>query len=153
MEYRQRDVSYTKPCPSGDGTQPIFEYDESGELVCVGRQDTDSLIQCHVEECNISAILARALNGDSSALSQRVGQYIDAVDLPSDLAQAFDAGSAGSQAFDSLTDSQKELVRAGDFEGLVKSFEQDQEAQKPVENQADLEARLKALTGKEVKYE
>ena len=146
--YRSQYGCYTEPCASGDGTEPEFEYDSSGELQLVGRTNVQDLIQSHLEECDLGYIMSRALNGDQSALNARVGEYIDTVDMPETFVDAFNMGQVAAEA--------KRVLSPEDLELLEKDpqvFAEQLSAKNADKEKAELLARLKQLTGKEVKID
>lgn len=137
-----------KPSASGDGTEPEFNYNSDGELVCTGRVNVQEIIQSQKEECDLGYLINKFVNGDTAALSQRVGQYIDVTDLPSSLAEAFEAGENGAAAYAALSDEQKSMLKDGKSEEFIKSFSPTAEDEKVA-----LLKRLSELTGKEVKID
>lgn len=67
-----------------------MELDENGHKVLkeTGKRNVYDMIQSHAEECDINNIVARVKAGDKEALARVEGKYIDATDLPQDLAEA-----------------------------------------------------------------
>ncbi len=59
------------------------------ELVEVGKSNLYNQIQSHKDSCDIYKLLERYQNGDVSALSQVVGQYMDITEAPKTLAEAY----------------------------------------------------------------
>lgn len=75
----------------GDGTAPVFEkrlVDGHYRLVETGKTNLFDYVQASKEDTLIYNLIDRFARGDVSALSQRVGQYLDVVGLPSTLAEA-----------------------------------------------------------------
>lgn len=82
---------HTIPHPIGDGTAPIFEeVYEDGKRVLkeTGRQNLNEFVQASLAETEIYNILARYQRGDESALNKTVGQFMDVVGMPTNLAEA-----------------------------------------------------------------
>lgn len=80
------DISF-KPCPTGDGLISEFAFDDNGELVETGKHSLYDEIQCHIDECTIETLLARALNGDPNALNRRQGVYADITKSPTSMVE------------------------------------------------------------------
>ncbi len=59
------------------------------DLVEVGKSNLYNEIQSHKDSCDIYKLLERYQNGDVSALSHVVGQYMDITDAPKTLAEAY----------------------------------------------------------------
>ena len=75
------------PSPTGDGFVPEFAFDDNGELVETGKHSLYMEIQSHREECTVETLLARALNGDLSALNKREGFYGDITCAPTSITE------------------------------------------------------------------
>ena len=60
------------------------------ELVTVGQSDLYQEIQSHKDSVDIYKLLDRYRNGDISALQHVQGQYLDLVDAPKTLAEAYE---------------------------------------------------------------
>lgn len=77
--------------PIGDGTAPKYEeFFENGQysLKETGKENLFEFVQASKEETLVYNILARYQRGDLNALNQRVGQYMDVVGMPTNLAEA-----------------------------------------------------------------
>lgn len=79
--------------PIGDGTSTKYEeiFDpQSGtyKLVEAGKEDLFSLVQASKQETLVYNIIDRYQRGDVTALSQRVGQYMDVVGMPKNMMEA-----------------------------------------------------------------
>lgn len=78
--------------PIGDGTVPIYEevLDEHGHmsLQITGQDNLFDYVQSSKEETLVYNIISRYQRGDLTALNKRVGQYIDVVGMPTNLAEA-----------------------------------------------------------------
>lgn len=77
--------------PIGDGSAPIYEeFFENGqyELRETGKDNLFDFVQSSKEESLVYNILERYQRGDLNALNRRVGQYIDVVGMPTNLAEA-----------------------------------------------------------------
>lgn len=77
---------------------------EDGELVYKekGLTNVYEEIQAAAESVDLHAIMNRYENGDASALNKVQGMYIDAVDLPKNYAQLYDAVAKANTVFDAL---------------------------------------------------
>ena len=76
---------------AGDGTAPVYEkrlVNGRFRLVQTGVTNLFDFVQASKEDTLIYNLIDRFARGDVSALSQRVGQYLDVVGLPSTLAEA-----------------------------------------------------------------
>lgn len=92
--FSRSDRPPTKPAPIGDGTAPIFEerfVDGVRTLVETGRQPLNEFVQASLEDTKIYNIISRYQRGDESALNKVVGQYMDVVGMPTNLAEAQNA--------------------------------------------------------------
>lgn len=65
----------------------VVEDDGSVVVKVVGKEDLRELINSHADECNIAYLVERAVNGDETALNQRVGSYGDFTQLPKTYAE------------------------------------------------------------------
>lgn len=146
VTYKNLSELETLPAPTGDGFEPEFGYNSDGELVEVGKINTVELIQSHAEECSIDSIIARCLGGDESALSQRAGQYIDTVGLPSDLLELQQMKNASDELIDSLSEEDRKAF----FDDPEKFFDSKTVVKTDEQKKAELLEALKNLTGKEV---
>ena len=96
----------TTPWPVGDGTAPIFEERiENGVRVLVetGRNPLNEFVQASLPETLVYNILARYQRGDEMALHKTVGQFIDVVGMPTNLAEAQQALIDIENKFNTLT--------------------------------------------------
>uniref|UniRef100_A0AAU8B3K9 Internal scaffolding protein n=1 Tax=Dulem virus 135 TaxID=3145612 RepID=A0AAU8B3K9_9VIRU len=76
-----------KSSPTGDGLVPEFALDEKGELVETGKHSLYMEIQSHRDECTVETLLARAMNGDLTALNKRDGFYGDITSVPTSISE------------------------------------------------------------------
>lgn len=84
----------TIPWPIGDGTAPIFEETfENGVRVLreTGRDPLNEFVQASLPETLVYNILARYQRGDEMALHKTMGQFMDVVGMPTNLAEAHQA--------------------------------------------------------------
>lgn len=81
----QKEAFYT---PVGSPIVPEFEVGEDGMLVKTGEINVDELIQTFKDEVNLATLISRATNGDPSALSRKVGAFVDTVEAPKSLLEA-----------------------------------------------------------------
>lgn len=96
----------TIPHPVGDGTAPVYEeVFENGEFVlkATGKDNLFEYVQASKADCDIYNLLARYQRGDISVLSSRVGQYLDVVGMPTNLAEAHQLLLNVQQKFNSLS--------------------------------------------------
>ena len=77
---------------------------EDGDLVYKekGLTNVYEEIQAQAEMTDLHAIMNRYENGDATALNKVQGMYIDAVELPKNYAQLYDAVSKADMVFDTL---------------------------------------------------
>ena len=106
--------------PIGDGTAP--EYEEVFEngiyyLRETGKTNLFDMVQASKEETLVYNIIARYQRGDLNALNQRVGQYMDVVGMPTNLAEAHQVMLDVQRKFDSLSPEIK-----GKFDNDVNVF-------------------------------
>lgn len=91
--------------PIGDGTAPVYEEvvkDGRRTLEITGKDNLFEVVQSSKEESLVYNIIARYQRGDLMALNQRVGQYMDVVGMPTNLAEAHQAVIDARRTFDSL---------------------------------------------------
>lgn len=93
--------------PSGTGKedvfQPVFVKGDCRVLKKVGESDFYEIIQSFKEECSVKRIVERYQAGDLQALRRVQGLYIDVVDAPSSLVEAYETINGVKDAFTSLT--------------------------------------------------
>ena len=91
--------------PIGDGTAPVYEEivkDGRRSLEITGKDNLFEVVQSSKEESLVYNIISRYQRGDLMALNQRVGQYMDVVGMPTNLAEAHQALIDAQRTFDSL---------------------------------------------------
>lgn len=100
--------------PSNPGTKEHIRYeakvnkDGSIDLIVVGKEDTDQIIESFRESTELATIIARYENGDFSALNTKEGFYADVLNAPKTLPDAIHYVLAAEAAFDALPlDSKK----------------------------------------------
>ncbi|MBQ4332892.1 MAG: hypothetical protein IJC33_03850 [Clostridia bacterium] len=96
----------TIPWPIGDGTAPIFEETiENGVRVLreTGRDPLNEFVQASLPETLVYNIIARYERGDVAALHRTMGQFIDVVGMPTNLAEAHQAILDIENKFDTLS--------------------------------------------------
>lgn len=92
--------------PIGDGTCPTYgEVVKNGHarLEITGKDNLYEYVQASKEECSIYNILARYQRGDTDVLNRRVGQYLDVVGMPTNMAEAYRVMNDVKRKFDALT--------------------------------------------------
>lgn len=72
------------------------------DVVESGADNLYMFIQSFADSCDINVLISRFNNGDTSALNQRVGQYLDVTDCPKSLADAFEMVQKASDIFAGL---------------------------------------------------
>lgn len=72
------------------------------EVIETGTDNLYNEIQSHADSCDLNILLARFANGDTSALNQRVGQYLDVTGMPTSYAEAFEMTQNAADMFASL---------------------------------------------------
>lgn len=91
--------------PVGDGTTPVYEEvtrDGRTVLEATGKDNLFEFVQASKEETLVYNIISRYQRGDVNALHQRVGQYMDVVGMPTNLAEAHQVLISQRRVFDSL---------------------------------------------------
>lgn len=91
--------------PIGDGTAPIYEEIIENGVTVLKKTGVDNLfeyVQSSKEESLVYNIISRYQRGDITALSQRVGQYMDVVGMPTNLAEAYSTMLDVRAKFDAL---------------------------------------------------
>ena len=95
-----------KVSPIGDGTTPTYgEFVEDGRTVLkvTGKDNLFEYVQASKSECDIYTILARYQRGDVDVLNSRVGQYLDVVGMPTNMAEAYRLMNDVKYKFDTLS--------------------------------------------------
>lgn len=101
-----------KPTPTGDGKNPHYALDPlTDEVVLVGYDDLDAMIQACESSCRLEDVLRRFnQTGDPALLHQRQVMYGD-LRMPEDLAmQMLIKSNAIRQAYDTLDPDIREKV-------------------------------------------
>lgn len=91
--------------PVGDGTTPKYEEvtrDGRTFLEETGKDNLFEFVQASKEETLVYNIIARYQRGDVTALHKRVGQFMDVVGMPTNLAEAHQVLISQRRVFDSL---------------------------------------------------
>lgn len=109
-----------RPCGSGERKRPIYQRQcEAGKeaaLVKVGESDLQDYIQSFADECDVSRIVQRYANGDTSVLQRLQGVYCDVAGVPTDLTTAFETVSAARAYYESLPQAaRREFGSLGKF--------------------------------------
>lgn len=96
----------TQATPSGIKEEPVYQMqiDNKGNknLVQTGMTNIYDIIQESLEQSKIENIIRRAREGDPYALETMNGQFIDATDLPTSLAEAQSFVIKAKNEFDQL---------------------------------------------------
>lgn len=97
--------------PSGSKMANTYEIqiDANGHktLVKTGEENVYVLIQSELEETKIENIIAKVTMGDTTALEQRQGQFIDTTDMPKTLAEAQNMIIKITNQFEGLSTEEK----------------------------------------------
>lgn len=96
----------TKVPPIGDGTVPVYgEFFEEGRTVLkvTGKDNLFEYVQASKAECDIYNLLTRYQRGDLDVLNRKVGQYLDVVGMPTNMAEAHQLMLDVQRKFDSLS--------------------------------------------------
>lgn len=91
--------------PIGDGTAPKYEeFFENGQYILkeTDKENLFEFVQASKEETLVYNIISRYQRGDLNALTQRVGQYMDVVGMPTNLAEAHAVMLDVQRKFDNL---------------------------------------------------
>lgn len=80
------------------------KYDKYGTVIVdkVGEQNLYDYIQSFADSVDINLLLAKFVNGDTSALNQRNGAYLDITQFPTNYAELLNTVIAGQNMFDEL---------------------------------------------------
>lgn len=94
----------TEPAPTGEKFEDTYEMDidENGHKTLKLSETKENVyekIQESLEETKIENIIRRALGGDPTALAATQGEYFDATDAPTSLAEAQKMIIAATQEF------------------------------------------------------
>lgn len=103
MRYFDNDIFTCAGSPIHDIYKPIVKKDGVIELVVEGHENTDEIIQSFGESVDIDVIISRYMNGDVSALHQRIGQYGDFTSMPKSYAEMLQIQIDARNIFDSLS--------------------------------------------------
>lgn len=117
--YVHRSRSRRSCCP-GERKRPIYQRQcEAGKeptLVKVGETDLQDYIQSFADECDVTRIVQRYANGDTSVLQRVQGVYCDVSGVPTDLTTAFETVSAARAYYESLPEAaRREFGSLGKF--------------------------------------
>lgn len=96
----------TIPSPIGDGSVPKYEEvfeDGYPQLKVTGKDNLFEYVQASKEECLVHNIIERYRRGDVDVLSCKVGQYMDVVGMPTNLAEAHQVMIDVQRKFNSLS--------------------------------------------------
>lgn len=121
-----------RPCGSGERKRPIYQRQcETGKeatLVKVGESDLQDFIQSFADECDVSRIVQRYANGDSSVLQRVQGVYCDVVGVPTDLTTAFQTVSAARAYYETLPEAaRRDFGSLGKFLDSVVTLPSDED--------------------------
>lgn len=124
-----------RPCGSGERKRPIYQRQcEAGKeaaLVKVGESDLQDYIQSFADECDVSRIVQRYANGDTSVLQRLQGVYCDVAGIPTDLTTAFQTVSAARAYYETLPEAaRREFGSLGKFLDSVVTLPSDEDKPK-----------------------
>lgn len=102
----------------------IGKRDANGnlDLHCTGRVDQYAMIQADKESTDISVILSRFAEGDSTALSRMQAIYADFTGLPDSYVGMINMIEDGKRAFDELPAAMKQVFD-NDFVKMLSFFD------------------------------
>lgn len=89
--------------------EPVLQKDGHVEVVEVGKEDFDALIQSYALECDIEHLVARATNGEPEILDRVQGMYGDFTKMPRTMAEALQLIINAQNTFDKLPQSVKDV--------------------------------------------
>lgn len=98
----------------GTPTLDDFEYhfDKDGKKQLIKKDvpiNVYERIQADADSCDINLLMQRFALGDSEAINVRQGMYIDATNLPTNMAEVFEMGLEAQQYFDGLPADLKQM--------------------------------------------
>lgn len=143
----------TIPWPVGDGTAPIFEeVIENGVRILreTGRDPLNEFVQASLADTLVYNILAKYQRGDEMALHKTIGQYMDVVGMPTNLAEAQQALIDIENKFNMLTADVKavfnnnvnefiDAVSHGKLDEKLAPFAIKKSEEKPIEKEGETE--------------
>lgn len=99
-------------------------YDDDGNLVLdeVGKDNVYETIQSYAESVDINNVIRRFTAGDTSALEQVQGIYMDATKTPKNMADLLNKINIARDKFDKLSPDVKELY-GNDFARFICTFD------------------------------
>lgn len=129
-----------RPCSSGERKRSIYqrqcENGKTPKLVKVGETDLQDYIQSFADECDVSRIVQRYANGDSSVLQRMQGVYCDVTGVPTDLTTAFQTVSAARAYYETLPEvARREFGSLGKFLDSIVTLPPDED--KPTTRKED----------------
>ena len=119
QDYKKQDLSRKtekvfkeiKPFALDKDTGQILNKHNYSINKCVGEVNIYDRIQSFKEDCDIYSILNRFANGDTSALSQKIGSFGDYADIPDNIHDFSKYISELSAKFDKLSPELKEAIQ------------------------------------------
>lgn len=106
MKYRTQYDRIEVFTEKGDPIKKEYQgkFDKNGHIVVYekGKKDLYAYIQSFAESVDINVIIKRYVNGDSSVLNQRVGEYIDTTNFPQSYAELLNVVNSGTDLFNKL---------------------------------------------------
>lgn len=115
-----------KHCSSGSRTKITYSgrYDKDGSIVLdeVGKEDIYDYIQSFAESVDINNVIKRFTAGDTTALEQVQGIYMDATATPKNMADLMNKISQGKENFEKLPVEFKQLY-GNDFVKFICTFD------------------------------
>lgn len=125
-----------RSCGSGDRKRSIYqrhcEIGKEATLVKVGESDLQDYIQSFADECDVSRIVQRYVNGDTSVLQRLQGVYCDVTGVPTDLTTAFQTVSAARAYYETLPEAvRREFGSLGKFLDSIVTLPPDEDKPTP----------------------
>lgn len=81
---------------------PVVMDDGTVELVESGKENTDEIIRSYKDSCDMSVILEKYMNGDTSVIQKRAAMYGDFTNMPKTYAEVLQMEIDAKNAFDRL---------------------------------------------------
>lgn len=85
-----------------DEMAPVLDRYGNRVIKKKGEIDLYSLIQAYRDECDINILMAKFINGDRTAIMQRVGAYLDLSAIPDNFNDMLNLTTTAQSVFDSL---------------------------------------------------
>lgn len=119
-------------CCAGERKRPVYqrhcEMGKAPTLVQVGESDLQDYIQSFADECDVTRIVQRYANGDTSVLQRLQGVYTDVAGVPTDLTTAFETVAAARAYYETLPEAaRREFGSLGKFLDSIVTLPSDED--------------------------